>query len=293
MVYRTSFHDRLHLLANCDDVGGCGSHLQSTNWVRGLVPTHYHPVRLAEDLAVIDILSKGRLEVGVGLGWSVDEYRCFGVETDKRLSIMREALDVLRLAWTEEEFSFHGKHFQLDALRVQPKPSQKPHPPIWGGVTSAEGARRIARWGLPLFWIDREIANAYLEAYKKAGHPIENAKIDGYINLFVCDKPDEVWPLVRDQYFRQTTRNTGLLAVAPGGAIYKRPVPTMADVEELARSGGILLVTPEQAVEEIQNRTKDLPVTGFICHNRIVGMPDELSERHVELLASVVRPALN
>jgi alkanesulfonate monooxygenase SsuD/methylene tetrahydromethanopterin reductase-like flavin-dependent oxidoreductase (luciferase family) len=257
-----------------------------------LVAPLYHPVRLAEDLAIIDVISNGRVELGVGLGWSVDEYRCFGVELDERVSLMREVLDVVRLAWTEEEFSYRGRHFEFGPTRVLPRPVQRPHPPIWGGATSPEGAARVGRWGLGMMWIDRPMSEVYLDAYRKAGHPIEGAGIDGYINLFVCDDPDELWPRVRDHYLYQAARNTGRDAAAPGRTVMRHPVPTMADVERTRAAGGILFVTPAQAVDEMRRRTEGLPVTGFLCHNRVCGMPDELSERHIELLATVVGPAL-
>lgn len=257
-----------------------------------LVAPLYHPIRLAEDLAIIDVISQGRVEVGVGLGWSVDEYRCFGVNLAERVSVMREVLDVVRLAWAGEEFSYKGRHFELGPIRVLPRPVQRPYPRIWGGATSPEGASRIGRWGLPMMWIDRAMAEAYLDAYRGAGHPDEGAEIDGYLNLFVCDAPDQLWPKVRDHYLYQTARNTGRGAAGPGGTVVQRPIPSMADVDELRRTGGILLVNPEQAIEELHRRTEGLPVTGFLCHNRVCGMPDELSERHVELLATVVSPAL-
>jgi alkanesulfonate monooxygenase SsuD/methylene tetrahydromethanopterin reductase-like flavin-dependent oxidoreductase (luciferase family) len=257
-----------------------------------LVAPLYHPVRLAEDLAVIDVISNGRVELGLGLGWSVDEYECFGVELAERVSRMHEVLDVVRLAWTEDEFSFQGTHFDLGPLTVLPKPVQQPHPPIWGGATSPEGARRVGRWGLPLMWLDREMSSSYLEAYRAAGHPLEEAEVDGYINLFLCDDPDAMWPVVREHYLYQTARNTGRRAAFPGGRIAHRPVPTPADIEQARESGAILFLTPDQAAEELRRRTRGLPVTGFLCHNRVCGMPDELSDRHIELLATELRPAL-
>jgi alkanesulfonate monooxygenase SsuD/methylene tetrahydromethanopterin reductase-like flavin-dependent oxidoreductase (luciferase family) len=257
-----------------------------------LVTPLYHPVRLAEDLAIIDVISNGRVEVGLGLGWSVDEYRCFDVELGTQLSRTKEVLDVVRLAWVEDEFTYEGRHFRFGPTRVLPKPVQRPHPRVWTGATSPEGARRAGRWGLPLMWIDRGMAQVYLDAHRGAGHDPATVEIDGYINLFVCDDPERLWARARDHYVYQAARNTGRDAAAPGATIVQRPVATIADVEAARASGAILFVTPEQAVDELRRRTHGLPVTGFLCHNRVCGMPDELSERHIELLATVVRPAL-
>ena len=259
-----------------------------------LLPDLYHPVRLAEDVAILDVLSNGRVELGVGIGSVFQEYECFGVSPKKRVSVLREILEILRLAWTGEEFSYHGKHFDLGPITVIPKPSQQPHPPILGGATSIAGARRVGRWGLPLQWIDREIGEAYLDAFRASGQPSERATIDGYLSLFVCDDPANTWDAVRDHYRYQLSRNllNGLRAVDPAGNVLDRPIPTADDIERMRTEGSLLFVTPSDAIKEIDKRTTGLPVSGLICHNRICGMPDELSERHVELMATVVKPAI-
>jgi alkanesulfonate monooxygenase SsuD/methylene tetrahydromethanopterin reductase-like flavin-dependent oxidoreductase (luciferase family) len=259
-----------------------------------LLPHLYHPVRLAEDVAIIDVLSNGRVELGVGIGSVLQEYETFGVDPKERVSTLREIVEILRLAWTGEEFSYHGKHFDLGPITITPKPIQQPHPPILGGAISIAGAKRVGRWGLPLQWIDREIGEAYLEAFAGSGLPPEQASIDGYINLFVCDDPAATWDAVRQYYRYQFSRNIlyGLRAVDPAGNVMDHPLPTEDDIESMRALGMFFFMTPAEAIEEIDRRTRGLPVSGLICHNRISGMPDELSERHVELMATVVKPAV-
>jgi alkanesulfonate monooxygenase SsuD/methylene tetrahydromethanopterin reductase-like flavin-dependent oxidoreductase (luciferase family) len=259
-----------------------------------LLPDLYHPVRLAEDIAILDVLSNGRVELGVGIGSVLQEYQCFGVNPKQRVSVLRESLEILRLAWSAEEFTHHGKYFNLGPINVVPKPVQKPHPPILGGATSIAGARRVGRWGLPLQWIDRDIGEAYLESFPESGQPRERATIDGYINLFVCDDPAATWEAARDHYQYQFGRNIryGLKSVDAAGNTSDIPLPTMEDIERRRAEGWFLLLTPDQAIDEIEKRTRGLPVSGLFCHNRICGMPDELSERHVELMATAVKPAI-
>jgi alkanesulfonate monooxygenase SsuD/methylene tetrahydromethanopterin reductase-like flavin-dependent oxidoreductase (luciferase family) len=259
-----------------------------------LLPDLYHPVRLAEDIAVLDVLSNGRVELGVGIGSILQEYECFGVNPKQRVSVLRESLEILRLAWSAEEFTYRGKHFDLGKINVVPKPVQQPHPPILGGATSIAGARRVGRWGLPLQWIDRDIGEAYLEAFAESGQPLERATIDGYINLFLCDDPVATWEVAREHYRYQSGRNIryGLKSVNPSGDVSDRSLPTMDDVERRRAEGALLLLTPDQAIDEIEKRTRGLPVSGLFCHNRICGMPDDLSERHVELMATAVKPAI-
>src|SRR5436309_12695272 len=88
-----------------------------------------HPVRLAEDLAVLDNLSGGRVELGVGMGYAPHEFRGFGIPISRRVSLTEEGVDVMRLAWTGERFSYAGKRYAIDDLLVTPKPVQPGGPP--------------------------------------------------------------------------------------------------------------------------------------------------------------------
>jgi alkanesulfonate monooxygenase SsuD/methylene tetrahydromethanopterin reductase-like flavin-dependent oxidoreductase (luciferase family) len=91
----------------------------------------YHPTRLAEDCAVIDIISKGRLILGVGQGYQEGDFAAFGLKVSDRVSLFEESIEILRRAWTEEKVYFVGKRYTLQNVMVTPKPVQKPHPPIW------------------------------------------------------------------------------------------------------------------------------------------------------------------
>jgi len=258
-----------------------------------LLPALYDPVRLAEEIATLDQISNGRVEVGVGLGWALEEFRVFGVDPAKRVAVVREALDILKLAWTEDVFDYRGRHFDLQTVRVRPKPVQTPHPPIWGGASTPDGARRVARWRLPLLWVEPEVSQAYMDAWRDAGFPVGEARVDGYINLFVCDDPDAAWPEIRHNFLYQALRPDIMSKRAgPGGSAVDRAALGLEDIEARRRSGDILVVTPGQAVDAVRRRAAGQPVDGFFCHNRICGMSDELSDRHVELLVREVAPAL-
>ncbi len=90
----------------------------------------YHPTRLAEDCAVIDIISKGRLILGVGQGYQEGDFAAFGLKVSDRVSLFEESIEILRRAWTEEKVYFVGKRYTLQNVMVTPKPVQKP--PRWG-----------------------------------------------------------------------------------------------------------------------------------------------------------------
>ena len=106
-----------------------------------------HPVQLAESASMVDVISKGRLVLGLGLGYQPQDFRQFGVPFRERVSRFEEGIEVLRRAWTEERFSHAGKHFELDDVAVHPRPVQRPHPPIWLAAWSIAGAERAGRLG--------------------------------------------------------------------------------------------------------------------------------------------------
>jgi probable F420-dependent oxidoreductase len=101
-----------------------------------LAPLH-HPIRVAEDAAVVDALSGGRLRLGLGLGWVQDEYRTFGVPMKGRGKRLEEFVQILRSAWTGERFTFHGKHYSFDDVAVTPRPAQGSIPIYLGGGADA------------------------------------------------------------------------------------------------------------------------------------------------------------
>jgi alkanesulfonate monooxygenase SsuD/methylene tetrahydromethanopterin reductase-like flavin-dependent oxidoreductase (luciferase family) len=99
----------------------------------------YHPLRLAEEVALLDVLSGGRVNWGAGRGFARVEFENFGVPPEESTSRFHEAVDIVLGAWTEERLSFQGAHFRFDGVEVLPKPLQQPHPPVWMAATS-EGA---------------------------------------------------------------------------------------------------------------------------------------------------------
>jgi alkanesulfonate monooxygenase SsuD/methylene tetrahydromethanopterin reductase-like flavin-dependent oxidoreductase (luciferase family) len=96
----------------------------------------YHPLRLAEEVALLDVLSGGRVNWGAGRGFARVEFENFGVPPDESTSRFRETVEIVLRAWTTEKLSFAGKHFHFEDVEVLPKPLQQPHPPVWMAATS-------------------------------------------------------------------------------------------------------------------------------------------------------------
>ena len=141
-----------------------------------LLPLH-HAVQVAEDLATLDVLSNGRIDVGLGQGYAVHEFAGYGIPRSERLGRFREGLDVLTGMWTEESFSYDGVHYQISDARLEPRPVQQPMPPLWIGATSEPGVRRAGRRGANLLGLaSRHLQELYEQARADAGHDPATAK---------------------------------------------------------------------------------------------------------------------
>src|SRR5271169_4957779 len=99
----------------------------------------YNPLRLAEEVALLDVLSGGRVNWGAGRGFARVEFTAFGVPPEESASRFRETVEIVLRAWTDERLNFAGQHFRFDGIEVLPKPVQCPHPPVWMAASS-EGA---------------------------------------------------------------------------------------------------------------------------------------------------------
>src|SRR5215510_7157301 len=110
-----------------------------------------HPLRLAEDVATVDHLSKGRLDFGVGRSGLPGHYQGFNIPYSESRDRFQETLEILIRAWTQDQFTFEGKYFQFRDVCVMPKPYQKPHPPLRVAATTEETYPMVGRMGRPIF----------------------------------------------------------------------------------------------------------------------------------------------
>ena len=160
----------------------------------------FNPVRLAEDLAVLDNISNGRVEVGLGMGYAPHEFAGFGIPVSHRVSLMDEGLEVLSRAFTGETFSFSGKRYEFSDVRITPGFVQEGGPPMWIAAMSAAGARRAARFNtnfLPQG--DRtQTLDVWHAAHADAGTSTAQKRIGIIKGVFVTDDVEREWPQVRD-----------------------------------------------------------------------------------------------
>jgi alkanesulfonate monooxygenase SsuD/methylene tetrahydromethanopterin reductase-like flavin-dependent oxidoreductase (luciferase family) len=251
-----------------------------------LVP-FYAPFKLAEDVAVLDNLSSGRVVLGVAPGYVSEEFDAHGVSRDDRVARMEETLDVLQAAWTEA------------GSALSPRPVQEPHPPIWYAVSSRGSLRRAARRGCVLLPSPRhelaeliEHRRLYDEACAAAGYvPPERPVIR---EVFVAESRERAEELAapgieylfRELYGAKSAQGERPLRTDAGELITdKRQV----DFESL--KDRFVIGDPEFAVRQIRRYRDELGATEFICWMHVPGVSGEDAMRSVELFAAEVTPA--
>jgi alkanesulfonate monooxygenase SsuD/methylene tetrahydromethanopterin reductase-like flavin-dependent oxidoreductase (luciferase family) len=184
----------------------------------------YHPLRLAEEVALLDVLSGGRVNWGAGRGFARVEFENFGVPPEESTSRFRETVEIVLRAWTEEHLSFAGKHFQFDRVEVLPKPLQHPHPPVWMAATSEDALDWAARRGFSILMDPHASAGDigrkrrfYAERLEAAGFSIEGRELPVARLLALSDTTAKAAEVARrgarwivDSYFGATHRPVGV-----------------------------------------------------------------------------------
>jgi alkanesulfonate monooxygenase SsuD/methylene tetrahydromethanopterin reductase-like flavin-dependent oxidoreductase (luciferase family) len=159
-----------------------------------------HPIRLAEDLAVLDNLSNGRVEIGCGMGYAPHEFRGFGMPVSRRVSMTDEGIEVLKRCFTGERFSYHGKRYQFDDVRITPGYVQAGGPPLWLAAMARGGAERAAKHRthfLPQGARD-EVLDPWRAALQAADVDAVQYRVGIIRGCLVTDDKERDWPLVRE-----------------------------------------------------------------------------------------------
>jgi alkanesulfonate monooxygenase SsuD/methylene tetrahydromethanopterin reductase-like flavin-dependent oxidoreductase (luciferase family) len=158
-----------------------------------------HPLRLAEDLAVLDNLSGGRVELGCGMGYAPHEFRGFGFPVSRRVSLTNEGIEVLKHCFSGERFSYHGRRYHFDDVRIAPGYVQEGGPPLWLAAMADGGARRAAEHRthfLPQG--PRAVLDGWRDAVIAAGDDPWSYRVGIIRGCLVTDDAERDWPLVRE-----------------------------------------------------------------------------------------------
>jgi probable F420-dependent oxidoreductase len=229
MTYAAACTDRLRL--------GCAVFV---------TPLH-NPLHLAKAIGSLDHLSRGRVEVGVATGGRGRPFAAFGVDADKPVARFNEGIAVMKACWTEREITFDGRNWKLDGAAMEPKPVQKPHPPIWVGGSHPNAMRRAVRIGDGFFGAGSQTTAAFAEQVKIVR--AELAERDRDPSTFAIAK--RVYIHVDDDWARARERIAAALAYhyGRGGleavAVAGPPAACVAGLQEVAQAGAeMILLNP-------------------------------------------------
>ncbi len=256
-----------------------------------LLPLH-HPVRVAEDAAVVDNLAHGRFILGVAVGYVPPEYGMFGVNRRHRPSLMDEGIDIIRRCWTEDRFDYEGKRFSLRDVSVQPKPFQKPHPPIWLGAKRGAAIDRVARLADGFHFAGtREVYAEYAEAMQRYGRDPLSIPLYDSREFWTAEDSERAWLEAKDHLFYSYSNYAAWrAAAAEADGIPSTEVPFGTPEEMRQREGHMLFLgDPGEIVTMFKQRQADVPLTGTIMR-----VPPGMAHRKVlkcmQLVAREVMP---
>jgi len=251
----------------------------------------YHPVMVAEEGAMVDVISGGRLILGVGAGYAPEEFAAFGYSVKERGSRLEESASLLQRLWTEENVTHRGRHYQLDNVTVAPRPLQRPRPPIWFGAWAERAIDRAARLGDA--WLVgpsaslNEIApcmRVYREACRKTGKGDGDVALLRYV--FVAGSTKNAISAAGDAFIEAFER----MYFRWPHPVVKRPAGKLT-IERLAENR-IILADAETCVEEIIRFQRELKASHLICRFSVPGIPREVCGRSLDLFTREVMPAL-
>lgn len=254
-----------------------------------LVLPFAHPVRVAEDLATIDILSNGRLWLQAGEGYRPVEFETFGISIKQRAGRTAEGMEIIRKCFTEDVFSYEGRYFTLPDVRMFPKPVQKPHPPMFlsaqrVGQPPMERALRMG-WNITTSGAEnwKEWHKGFVETAKRLGKDPAKVQTTTFFALFVTNDPEREWSKYQEDSARTAEAADRFRLPRSEWPAYKSPGP---------RPGANPFMTPDDAAKFLRRCFGENPPTRIILWSKRVGMTYAESAEHHRLLMDKVVPQI-
>ena len=254
-----------------------------------LLAPFQHPLKLAEDSAVVDVISGGRLRLGIGMGYRAEEFEGFGVPRDERFGRTFETIEILRRAWTGERFSFHGKYFHFHDVRVLPTPVSKPHPELLWGAGMPKGMQRAVKLDMSFAWVGgrREI-NIYRDMLRAQGKDPAKYSVVSNRALYVADSEEQAWNDTRDALMYQAELYGQWLRAGGSGGT-REPI-IRPDPERLRRTS--ILGAPAEVMARLSEIIDTTPMTELIVVCQLPGLDPAKAHRSLERFGREVLPAI-
>ena len=230
----------------------------------------YHPLRLAEEVALLDVLSGGRVNWGAGRGFHRQEFEVFGVPPEESAARFREAVDIVLAAWRSERLTFAGRFHRFANVEVLPRPLQQPHPPVWLAASSEESITRAARDGFAILMdphsahaeIGRKLA-LYHDALRAAGYDPNDREVPIARLVAIGETEGKADEIARRGARWLVDSYVNAEAMAPAGRGAFLP---FGDGDPIARylDGVIIRGTAEAVTEELQRLEAELPLRSLL-----------------------------
>lgn len=247
-----------------------------------LVVTLHDPLRLAEDLAVLDNISNGRIWLTVGMGYRPHEFAMFGKDATKKLALQTRALEVFKQAWTGEPFEFEGR-----TVRITPRPVQPGGPKIYMGGSTEKSALRAARGGYQYFPGHPGLFDIYAAERAAQGFPPPETLVRSSASfLYISDDPDRDWLRLAPHIAYATNLYAEWATERGTGDTLYRPADS---VDALKAMPNIKVVTPDQCFDWLKTQPAN---TGINFHALLGGLDPELSWASLRLFENAVLPRL-
>jgi len=249
----------------------------------------YHPVMLAEELATLDVVTEGRLIAGLGLGYRAEEFDYLGIPFKERAGRMNETLELLRMLWTQDEVTFHGKYFTLENVKPHLKPVQDPLP-LWVGAHSLPGAIRAGKFGdgyacPPETPVDevRERYRVVAEGFAERGKTFTPQPLRR--NIMVADTKDEALlefaRVAQGRYLTYLEKGLDVMANADLKNEFAKAVEDHAVVG-----------TPDEVAEKLVQLVTELPVDPLLIRPQWPTMDADETIAAIQRIGRDVLPAV-
>jgi probable F420-dependent oxidoreductase len=207
-----------------------------------VTPLH-NPLHLAKAISTLDCLSGGRVEVGIGTGGRARPFAAFGIDPDGLVARFTEGLALMIACWTEAEINFEGRFWQLAGASMEPKPIQKPHPPVWIGGSHPAALRRAARLGDGFIGAGSQATAAFAEQARVVREELARQKRDPAtfriakrVYIHVDDDPARAHDRIESALVRHYGRGV------PGVSLSGPPAACIAGLQEVANAGAELIL---------------------------------------------------
>ena len=288
-------------------LAACAARTRRLRLGLAVVPLPYHhPVHVAERVATLDLLSGGRIEVGIGRGFSPTEYAAFGVSMQDSRDLVAESLAILRASFAGGPVRFAGRHFRLDNVQIVPRPLQQPHPPLWTAAVSPESFDWAAREGLgvlvgpfkPWFMIEADIRR-FREAWPHPEPPRVGVTV-GMLCLPDARRARTLADPALSWFYGELLRVTGpvLEKLYPSYehfhelGRFRKLIRFGARPRALAAAGMTIVGSPAECRERVAKLERS-GVTHLLCAIGAGAVATEVVRESLECIAAEVMPAFS